>query len=62
LGALALLDLKSAETAKEPREAAMSATKKLVDQAFRIIDSETDGFFVKIQWPETATSEPPDHK
>jgi hypothetical protein len=46
------LALKFAETTQSPREAALSATQKLFDDAFNAIGSETNQFFTTIKWPE----------
>jgi Protein of unknown function (DUF4231) len=46
------LDLKTAETAQNPREAALLATQKLFKESFSLTGSETNQFFAAVKWPE----------
>jgi hypothetical protein len=50
------LNMKSAEIAPNPREAALAATQQLFGDAFRIIGSETSDYFATIKWPEVSAS------
>jgi hypothetical protein len=45
------LNLIAAQVAKNPAEEALTATKQLFDDSFKIVDTETGQFFANISWP-----------
>lgn len=51
------LALSSLGTAENPSKSALCATQKLFEDAFRVIGSETTGFFATVKWPETPKTE-----